>query len=273
MENGHGTADVLSAEAIRAALGGHAWAQTITVLPEVDSTNSYAMALARAGAPEGTAVLAHLQTGGRGRMGRSFSAPAGKGVYLSVVLRPDEPAQALGDLTVRVAAAMCDAVSRVCGVRPGIKWTNDLVLGGKKLCGILTELSVAPESGRAEFVVVGVGVNVSQRPEDFPEDVRPIATSLLEQTGKRIPRAALAAEMLRALSRVAGRADAGWLERYRADCVTIGRAVRVLRAGVSRAGFADGVDETGALLVTWDDGTRERVFAGDVSVRGLAGYV
>ena len=269
-----GAADILSAAEIRAALGDHPWADRITVLPEVDSTNNYAKKLAQSGAPDGSVVVAEQQTGGRGRMGRSFSSPPGLGVYLTVLLRPGVRADALGDLTVRVAAAMCDAVERAAGVRPGIKWTNDLILGGKKLCGILTELSVEAESGMAEFVVAGIGVNVGQTPDDFPPEVRPVATSLREQTGKTIPRARLAAEMIRALSRVAERADEDWLEKYRADCVTIGRQVRVIRAGAERTARADGVDETGALLVTWDDdGSHERIFSGEVSVRGLLGYV
>lgn len=272
MEHTGNMPDVLRATEIRAALGEHPWAQTITVLPEVDSTNNYAQQLALHGAPEGTIVLAETQTGGRGRMGRSFFAPPGQGVYLTAVLRPRARADALGDLTVRAAEALCDAVERVCGVRPGVKWTNDLVLGGKKLCGILTELSVQAGSGMADFVVLGAGVNVSQREEDFPADVRDVATSIYARTGRRVMRAQLAAEMIRALSRVAAGEDAGWLARYRADCVTIGRTVRVVRAGSARTGFAEDVDETGALLVTWDDGTRERVFSGEVSVRGLEGY-
>ena len=269
-----GVPDILSAAEIRAALGDHPWADRITVLPEVDSTNNYAKKLAQSGAPDGSVVVAEQQTGGRGRMGRSFSSPPGLGVYLTVLLRPGVRADALGDLTVRVAAAMCDAVERAAGVRPGIKWTNDLILGGKKLCGILTELSVEAESGMAEFVVAGIGVNVGQTPDDFPPEVRPVATSLREQTGKAVPRARIAAEMIRALSRVAERADEDWLEKYRADCVTIGRQVRVIRAGAERTARADGVDGTGALLVTWDDdGSHERIFSGEVSVRGLLGYV
>ncbi len=269
-----GVPDILSAAEIRAALGDHPWADRITVLPEVDSTNNYAKKLAQSGAPDGSVVVAEQQTGGRGRMGRSFSSPPGLGVYLTVLLRPGVRADALGDLTVRVAAAMCDAVERAAGVRPGIKWTNDLILGGKKLCGILTELSVEAESGMAEFVVAGIGVNVGQSPDDFPPEVRPVATSLREQTGKMVPRARIAAEMIRALSRVAERADEDWLEKYRADCVTIGRQVRVIRAGAERTARADGVDGTGALLVTWDDdGSHERIFSGEVSVRGLLGYV
>ncbi len=132
-------------EAILAALGGHPWTDRIVVLDEVDSTNTEAKRLALKSAPDGTVVISDHQTGGRGRQGRSFSSPAGQGVYLTVLLRPNCTAQQLGLLTVMAAVAVCDAVEAACGVRPGIKWTNDLVLGGKKLCGILTELSLAPD--------------------------------------------------------------------------------------------------------------------------------
>ncbi len=268
-----GTPDVLSVCELRAALGDHPWAERIIVLPEVDSTNNYANQLAQSGAPDGTVVLAERQTGGRGRMGRSFDSPAGVGVYLTVLLRPSARADELSSLTLRAAEAMCDAVEKAAGVRPGIKWTNDLVLGQKKLCGILTELSVEAESGMAEYVVIGIGVNVGQQPEDFPPEVRPVATSLREQTGRAVRRAALAAEMIRALSRMAENGDGAWLARYRADCVTLGREIRVIAGGRARPARANGVDETGALLVTWDDGTSGRVFSGEVSVRGLYGYV
>lgn len=267
--------DLLSAAEIRAALGAHPWDDRIIVLPEVDSTNNYAKQIAQGGAPDGTVVLAETQTGGRGRMGRSFSSPAGLGLYLTVLLRPNLPAEALGSLTTLAAVAVCDAVEAVCGVRPGVKWPNDPVMDGKKLCGILTELSIEAESGMADFVVIGAGVNVRQTPADFPPEVRETATSIFQQTGKTIRRAALAAEMISALSRIPAALQSGmesWMARYRADCVTVGRQVRVLRGQHAREAFADGVDEDGALLVTWDDGTRGRVFSGEVSVRGLYGY-
>ena len=261
-------------EAILAALGGHVWSGRVLVLDMTDSTNTQAKLLAQKSAPDGTVVIADHQTGGRGRQGRSFSSPAGQGVYLTALLRPDCAAQQLGLLTVMAAVSVCDAVETACGVRPGIKWTNDLVLGGKKLGGILTELSVTPD-GSVDYVVVGAGVNVNQTAAEFPPELRAVATSIFEQTGKRIDREVLAAEMIRALHHMAQAlpGDGVWLDRYRADCITVGKAVRIFRAGEMHTARADGIGDDGSLLVTYDDGTTGAVTAGEVSVRGLLGYV
>lgn len=260
-------------EAVLAALAEHPWARHLSVLDTVDSTNTAVILLAQQGAPAGTTIIADHQTGGRGRHGRSFCSPAGQGVYLSVLLRPDCAAEELGLLTVMSAVAMCDAVETVCGIRPGIKWTNDLVLGGKKLGGILTELSIASD-GRADYVVIGVGINVGQTESVFPPELQTIAASIFEQTGIRPERERLAAEMIRAFHRMASAlpGDSAWLERYRADCVTVGKEIRILRAGTQCFGHADAIGEDGSLLVTYRDGTKGAVTAGEVSVRGLFGY-
>ena len=163
-----------------------------------------------------------------------------------------------------------------CGVQPGIKWTNDLVLGTKKLCGILTELTVEAETGTVDSIVAGIGVNVRQRPEDFPPELRAIAGSVRSETGLEISRARLAAEMVRALDQMYldwQRDPRAYLDDYRARCVTVGRPVRVVRGEDVRTGFAEAVDDDFALVVRWPDGTRETVTGGDVSVRGLFGYL
>ena len=149
--------DRLSAREITARLSGHPWAGLVQVLDTVDSTNNLAKALAVQGAPAGTVLVADCQTGGRGRLGRSFSSPPGLGVYLSVILRPEAPPPALMHLTCAVAEVLCDGVEAASGLRPGIKWTNDLVSGGRKLAGILTELSLEAESGHVQYAVVGAG--------------------------------------------------------------------------------------------------------------------
>ncbi len=134
---------------------------------QIDSTNSYLKAEAMSGAPDGLCAIADRQTAGRGRAGRSFRSDAGQGVYLSMLLRPACAATAAMTVTAHVAVAVCRALER-CGVQPGIKWTNDLVLGTKKICGILTELTVEAESGTVDSIVAGIGVNVRQRPGGFP---------------------------------------------------------------------------------------------------------
>ncbi len=268
--------DRLSAGELAGALDGCTVGQNLICLDSVDSTNNYAKKLAGEGAPHGTVVLCDHQTGGRGRRGNSFLSPAGKGLYLSVLLRPELPPMDVIDLTAWIAVAVCDAVEQVTGERPGIKWTNDIILRRKKLCGILTEISLEGESGDLHYVVAGIGINVSQSAEDFGEEVSRVAISLEQALGRRIRRADLAAALIRALDRLARdfpEKKAEYLERYRADCLTTGHEVRLIQKGQTRTAFAESIDDDFALVVRWSDGTRETITAGDVSVRGLLGYV
>lgn len=269
--------DSLSEAAIRACLGETMRVgRTLCCFERIDSTNAYLKRAAADGAADGTAAAADEQTGGRGRRGRSFLSPAGKGVYLSVLLRPEvEPARLL-PLTGFVAVAVCSAVERVAGVRPQIKWTNDLVLGGKKLCGILTELSVEGESGALQYAVVGIGVNVAHTREDFAGELESVATSLAIETGRPISRAALAAAMLEELD---GLYDAllrgdtrAYLDAYRRDCLTVGREVRLLWQDAQERVRAVDVDDELGLVVIRGDGSRDVIRTGEVSVRGLYGY-
>ena len=242
---------------------------------QIDSTNSYLKAEAMAGAPDGLCAIADRQTAGRGRAGRSFRSDAGQGVYLSMLLRPACAPTAAMTVTAHVAVAVCRALER-CGVQPGIKWTNDLVLGTKKICGILTKLTSDAESGTINGAVIGIGVNVTQQPQDFPEELRAIAGSVYSEAGLELSRARLAAEMVRALDEMYldwQRDPRAYLSDYRARCVTVGRPVRVVRGENARTGFAEAVDDDFALVVRWQDGTRETVTGGDVSVRGLFGYL
>ena len=156
-----GAPDFLSRETVEQYL--HRTRENLHVLETVDSTNSFCRRLALEGAPDGTAVLADCQTAGRGRRGRSFQSPAGKGLFFSILWRPDCAPEELLPLTALSAVAVCRAIQRATGVRPQIKWPNDLVLGGRKLAGILTEMSLEGESGHVSHVVVGIGINVHQR--------------------------------------------------------------------------------------------------------------
>ena len=174
------------------------------------------------------------------------------------------------------AVAVCDAVEQVCGLRPGIKWPNDVILDGRKLCGILTELELEGETAALRYVVAGIGVNLSQSEADFGPEVAPVAISLAQALGKAPRRAEMAAALLDALDKLdrdfPGQWDS-WLERYRADCITVGRQIKVLRGQKERIGTAVGVDHTFALVVRWADGSEEALSSGEVSVRGLLGYV
>lgn len=265
----------LNLQAIQAHLGGHPWHDSIQVFDLVDTTNNLAKSLAFQGAPAGTILIADRQSAGRGRLGRTFLSPAGVGIYLSAILRPNCPPGELMHLTCAVGAAMCDAVEAACGFRPGIKWTNDLVCGTKKLGGILVELGLSP-SGNADYAVVGIGINCRQREADFDESIRDMACSAEMIAGKSIDRNLLAAHMIRALREMDTTLLSGkeaMLERYRADCITIGKEISILRGDEIRHGTALDVDEEGALVVRYENGQIAPVNAGEVSIRGLYGYI
>ncbi|MDE7245454.1 MAG: biotin--[acetyl-CoA-carboxylase] ligase [Oscillospiraceae bacterium] len=243
-------------------------------LEEIDSTNSYLKREALLGAPHKTAAAANHQTAGRGRRTRGFVSPPGKGVYLSVLLRPRLTPEALLGVTGMAAVAVCNAVERTAGVRPGIKWTNDLVLNGKKICGILTELSVEAESSTAESLIIGAGVNVSQTAGDFGEELAAMATSLALE-GRQVPLSCLAAAMIEeiyALSDALGGDIRPWVDAYRRDCVTLGKQVRLLWTSGQTEAFALDIDSQFGLIVRLPDGSEETVRTGEVSVRGMYGY-
>lgn len=244
-------------------------------LEEIDSTNSYLKREALTGAPHGTVAVANRQTAGRGRMTRSFQSPSGKGVYLSVLLRPQLPPEALMGVTGMTAVAVCNAVERSAGVRPAIKWTNDLVLHGKKICGILTEMALEGETGLTQSLVIGAGVNVGHTPEDFGPEVASMATSL-NQEGCPVSRARLAAAMIEELGRLSdalGGDTSDWVAAYRRDCVNLGKPVRLLWTDGQTQAEAIDIDEQFGLVIRLPDGSVETVRTGEVSVRGLYGYV
>ena len=261
---------------IRAALGPVARVgKEITYLPTCPSTNDLLKAMAEAGAGEGTVLIAGEQTRGKGRLGRSFTSAAGKGVYLSALLRPDLSPEALLPLTGFTAEAIGRAVHRVSGVRPGVKWVNDLLLNGKKICGILTE-SAFSTGGQLKYVVVGVGLNVNYETGDFPPELQALAGSLLTETGRRYPLPNLAAAMIEALDELymallTGQTDP-YLAAYRQHCLTIHKDVRLIRNGVSVPAHALDVDESLGLLVRYPDGRETLIRSGEASVRGLYGY-
>lgn len=234
----------------------------------IDSTNSRAKALAAAGAPHGTVLIADRQTGGRGRMGRSFSSPGGVGIYLSVILRPGCTAAQLMHLTCAVAVAACDAIEKTCGFRPSIKWINDLIAQGKKLGGILTELSIDPATGAVNYAVVGIGINC--REQEFPADIRHIAISAETVTRSSVDREALTAALILALQetdKILLTEKSSIMARYKKNCITLGQDIYLLRGHEKIPCRALDLDEDGALQVVFSDGTVEFVNSGEVSTR------
>ena len=234
----------------------------------VDSTNLVLKKLAREGAEDGTVVVADSQGTGRGRMERAFFSPPGKGIWVSILLRPTFLPQDAPKCTLMAAVAVARAMEAF-GLRAEIKWPNDILHDGRKLVGILTEMSA--EMDRVNYVVIGIGINVNIAPEDFPAELRAIATSLMQMKGAPMPRVAFLQELLRALddlyTSVQREGFAPVLAAWREYAVTLGQEVRVIGpAGVEFEGVAADIDAEGALLVDMAEG-RRRVLAGDVSIR------
>ena len=247
----------------------------IAYLPSVTSTNDLLKAMAEAGAAEGTVLVAGEQTRGKGRLGRSFTSAAGKGIYLSALLRPSLPPEALLPLTGFTAEAMGRALKRAVGAKTQIKWVNDLLLNGKKLCGILTD-SAFGAGGRLQYVVVGVGLNVNYDMADFPEELRTLAGSLKTELGRSFDLAPLAAAMIEALDELYAALLTGdaapYLAAYRQHCLTLCRDVLLVQNGASTPAHALDVDEALGLRVRYPDGREALVRSGEASVRGLTGY-
>ena len=269
--------DALTEREIRLYYGeGMVLGREIHCFDTIDSTNTYAKKLAMNGAPDGTVVIANNQTAGRGRMGRQFESPRDQGIYLTVLLRPDLPPQRLMPVTAMAGVAVCDAVEKVCGVRPGLKWPNDPVIGNRKLCGVLTEMSLEGETGRVQYLVLGIGINVGQREEDFTPEVARIATSLNSYLGRGVCRAELAVALIRELERLYLTLLTGdlteYLAAYRRDCVNLGKTVQLLGEGREVVTAVD-IDEEFGLVVRSENGMEKTVRSGEVSVRGMYGYV
>lgn len=252
------------------------WRDTLYWYDSIDSTNTLAKQLAKEGAPHGTVLVAGRQTGGRGRMGRSFSSPPGMGVYLSVILRPGCKPDNLMHLTCAAAVAACKAVEAAFGVRPDIKWTNDLVCGRKKLSGILTELSLDSATGLVDFAILGIGINCCQKKEDFPAELQDMATSIFQLTERPCSPARLVATLMEALYEMDGQLlshKQQLMDIYRSRCITLGKDIVVVRGEETSYGTALALDEDGGLLVRFLDGTEKIVRCGEVSVRGMYGYL
>ena len=267
--------DALTEAEICPALGTDGQRFSLHVFRTIDSTNNWLKAHFGE-LRDFTAAISGHQSGGRGRMGRSFLSPAGAGVYLSVLLKPAAPLSDYRCITAMTAVAAADAVEQISGIRPGIKWPNDLVMNGRKIAGILTEMSLEGETGALQYIVVGIGINVHEKAEDFPEELRDIAGSIRSQSGKVIRRAELAAALLDAFGRIFPDLSAyqkSSHEKYLRDCLNLGKKVLVLKDGASLEAEALTIDPDFGLIVRYPDGSTETVRTGEVSVRGLYGYV
>lgn len=269
-----GLPDVMTREVIASLLPADRRG-ALVALPEVDSTNTYAQRLALDGAGHGTVVTADRQTRGAGRMGRSFESPAGEGVYLSMILEPDCGPRALSLLTSFAGLAVCRAIQEECGLSPRIKWPNDIILEGKKVCGILTKLVTDGENNRVTHAVVGIGINVGQR--EFGPELREKAISL-HQAGVDVTRPQVAAAVIRQMDRIF--TQERWLsdpgpdkvEELKALSCTLGAHVTILSPLGTEEGQALDIAPDGGLVVRVGE-TVKTIASGEVSVRGILGYV
>ena len=217
----------------------------VQAFESLDSTNNYLKKLASEGAAEGTVVIADAQTAGRGRMGRSFASAPGCGIYMSLLLRPNDcGVDCASSLTAVAAVAVCRAIEKVCGRAPGIKWINDLYLRGKKICGILCESSV--KDGKVDYAVLGIGLNVTTKTEDFPEELRETAGSLYSV----------------------------WLEgpsvchaEYKRRCIVLDRQITVAAADGEFEAVAENISSDYGLVLRMPDGERRTVHSGEVKIR------
>ena len=259
--------DALHADDLLARLGKtKVIGRDIQVFEQTTSTNDVVEKLARDGVNEGVVVFAESQTKGRGRLGRVWQSPTHKGLWFSVLLRPNLRPQETTQLTVISATALRRAIKTVTGLNAEIKWPNDLLLRGKKVAGILTELSA--EVDRVRHIIIGIGVDVNQDANEFPGELRQIATSLKLEAGEEISRAELATEVLRELDADYARICAGKFpkvaDEWEAACVTIGKNVTVHVGDRKFRGRAESLDDDGALLVRTEHGHLERIIGGDV---------
>ena len=259
--------DVLHADELLSRLApGQVIGRDVRVFQETSSTNDVVEKLARDGVREGVVVLAEAQSRGRGRLGRKWVSPAGMGLWFSVLLRPNLPLGAVTQLTIMAATAVARALRAGTGLTPQIKWPNDILLRGRKVAGILTELSA--ETDRVAHVVLGIGVDVNVM--EFPEELAAVATSLAREAGHAFNRAEIAAAIFAELDRDYARVSRGdfpaLAEEWEQQCITLGQQVRIHIGSRTLTGRAESLDTDGALLLRSEYGHLERIIGGDVVI-------
>lgn len=231
----------------------------------IGSTNTYLKQLARAGAQNGTVVVADAQSNGRGRLGRSFFSPEGAGLYMSVLLRGALDIECVSKITPFAAVCVCEAINTCCGVRAGIKWVNDIIIKGKKVCGILAEAERSQDRDAPDFVVLGIGVNLKR--SAFPEELSDIAGALEDFCSAPPERDALMREILGGLSPLlCGRVPEDTMKKYREGSILVGKSVYTL-SEPSVSGICEDINDDGALIVRESNGILRKISAGEVSIR------
>lgn len=262
-------ADVFSAPVISCGLKGAASGLRIECYGSVESTNLEARERAAAGEPEGLVIAAESQTSGRGRGGKPFFSPDGSGLYFSILLRPDCRLSDCGLLTAAAAVAVTEAIEAVSGKEAKIKWVNDILIGGKKVCGILTEASTVGGGARLDYAVVGIGINVFEPEGGYPAEISETASSVFNGArGQGVIRAELAAFVLNNFFEYYKNLDKKvFLTAYKERSAVIGKEIRVIGASGSRAARAVDIDGDCRLVVRYGDGTEGVLSSGEISFR------
>jgi BirA family biotin operon repressor/biotin-[acetyl-CoA-carboxylase] ligase len=263
------TPDILHADELSAGLGRtRSIGRDVRVFNETTSTNDVVEKLARDGVKEGVVVFAESQTRGRGRLGRKWVSPARKGLWMSILLRPKIKPLETTRITVASAIAVRRAIQQVTTLKAQVKWPNDILINGKKVAGILTELAAEPDC--VKYLVLGIGVDVNLNASDFPADLRKTATSLKAELGRAVSRTTLAVEILRQLDEDYHRAISGQFgkvaDEWEEYCSTIGQRITIRTGQREIEGRAESLAEDGALLLRTDHGHLERIVGGDVSI-------
>ena len=261
--------DLLTPSEIKPILTTKWMGRTIHYFHTIDSTNSEAYQLALQGAKEGEVVIAESQMKGRGRLGRHWFSPPFLNLYLSVILRPQIPPHQASLITLMAAVAAADAVEKFSDLHPTIKWPNDILLGGRKVAGLLNEIH--SETDRIHFVILGIGINLNMDGKAFPKEIRETATSLKKAMGQTIPRKAFLGFLLEKLEEwyevFLKKGGSVILEEWRARASIEGKRVKVTSFGEVLVGRAIDVDSDGALILEMEDGGRKRIVAGDIEYR------
>jgi len=262
---------IFSAQSVRRCLGADDGWFSVEVAETVTSTNTVLKERAAAGAPEGTVLIARQQTGGRGRLGRSFASPRGTGLYTSILLRPKMRAEQALFLTTAVAVAVAEAIEEHSGKPAGIKWVNDIWIGGRKVCGILTEASIDFESGGLEYAVVGWGINLVEPPGGFPGELRGIAGAVFDAPPSEEVQSRLIASTLRRFKRYYETfSERAFWQGYCDRSILIGKEITILGAEQQNA-LALGIDGECRLRVRLENGEERLLSSGEVSVRPQTG--
>lgn len=261
--------DILSPKGIRTFLIKPQLGDNIIIFKTLPSTNETAKKLAIEGAVNGTVVIADEQTAGKGRLGRSFFSPLESGIYMSIILRPNFKVENSVLITTAASVAVCKAIEKTTGIKPGIKWVNDIFVDGKKVCGILAEASSNFETSTIDYIILGIGINFNTNSNEFPKQLQNIAGSIYKENTNNVTRNMLIAEVINEVIKVVENIEnRQFIREYKNRCIVLKKDIFIIEKDRKIAGRAVDVDENGGLVVQKQDGTIITLNTGEISIRG-----